>query len=265
MEALRGYESDGSDSSEGGGRDPGSPPEAKRARPALPGAELALAGGAEALAGAPGLAGGPPAGHQGRVRSFPHVHGQYATTVYLPVPLAAPDRAALERLFRELRGGVPGLHLIAGPDEKAVHVSLSRTVPLTEDRIRPLLDALHAALRGAEPVRVSFERTSYFANDERTRGFAALDVREGAAAVRALIAKVDGVFAAFGLATFYEDPKPHASFAWTVERGADSALRALVGEGAGDCAGHVFRAEIPAVHCRVGHVVWLVWPALRPK
>ena len=46
MEALRGY---GSDSSEGGGRDPGSPPEAKRARTALPGAELALAGGAEAL------------------------------------------------------------------------------------------------------------------------------------------------------------------------------------------------------------------------
>lgn len=78
-----------------------------------------------------------PALHQGRIRSSPHVEGQFASYVYVPlkIPRGSALDTLLENVFRRAKDLVPTLHPIGGnedPDtkERELHVSLTRPVYL---------------------------------------------------------------------------------------------------------------------------------------
>lgn len=86
------------------------------------------------------------------------------------------------------------------------HISLSRTVSVRLEQAAPLLASLSRRLRasGARARTLALRGLAAFANDERTRTFAALRVRDGADDVLRLIAAVDAAFQEHGLRTFYE-------------------------------------------------------------
>lgn len=72
-----------------------------------------------------------PALHQGRVRAVPHVEGQYATYIYVPLVLHPND--ALSKLISEAlilaQTRVPSLHAIGKKEDDGqweLHISLSR-------------------------------------------------------------------------------------------------------------------------------------------
>lgn len=86
-----------------------------------------------------------PALHQGRTRAVPHTEGQWATHVYIPVPISSSQhpklRALLRRVVKDAQTRVPELHPILdlGEEEETaaqsereaeveveLHVSLSR-------------------------------------------------------------------------------------------------------------------------------------------
>lgn len=77
-----------------------------------------------------------PALHQGRVRTIPHVEGQWATYVYVPLYLErhGPLYELLRCAVSSARTRVPGLHAIAveedGSEDCELHVSLTRPVYL---------------------------------------------------------------------------------------------------------------------------------------
>lgn len=85
-----------------------------------------------------------PSKHQGRTRTTPHVDGQWAAYVYVPVAIAALDhrplRALVRRLLARAKEAVPSLQpLAAGERQQPIagravegdlelHISLSRPI-----------------------------------------------------------------------------------------------------------------------------------------
>ena len=205
-----------------------------------------------------------PASTSGRVRAFPHVQGNFATHVY--VPLAVSDwteaRHELGDLLAKLARRVPTLRPIgtinanlgedcdsaggaAAPSasnaiaslvpDGDLHVSLSHTFPIRAARKAGLLTALRRGL--ARDLAAGWDalvgpNLEVFVNDARTTTFLALRVgtaspidpspgtSPGTAANasgswKGAYSAVNGVMRERGYPQFYEDPKPHASFAWT--------------------------------------------------
>ena len=74
-----------------------------------------------------------PSKHQGRTRATPHVDGQWAAYVYVPVAIAALDhrplRALVRRVLARAKEAVPSLQqLAAGEGDAELHISLSRPI-----------------------------------------------------------------------------------------------------------------------------------------
>lgn len=78
-----------------------------------------------------------PAQHQGRVRSSPHVEGQFAAYVYVPVKIERGSAlyTFLNQVINRAKEEVPILHTIGGiqvadSDERELHISLTRPIYL---------------------------------------------------------------------------------------------------------------------------------------
>ena len=137
--------------------------------------------------------------HAGRMRSVPHIAGNWATSVYIksmslvtfayfayfillvtPVPdflilLKKLCIAINETLVAQ--GGASVLECIKPED---LHISLSRTVYLKVFQIDRFVAALFKSLHSSEPFWFSFQNApSSFVNDERTRSFLGLEVARG--------------------------------------------------------------------------------------
>lgn len=139
-----------------------------------------------------------------RARSFPHVEGNFATHVYLPVRLPASCRAPLIRTLRECQRRMPVLQPCSyegssggggdsaknssttaddapaarrGSSKEAdiadvpsgLHVSLSRVFPIRREQWDPLISALRGALRSKDSFDMTLGHMTVFVNDDRTR------------------------------------------------------------------------------------------------
>ena len=212
----------------------------------------------------------------GRVRTFPHVAGNFPTTVYVPIRLVAAQREVMNAAYAQLRAVVgPGLQPLAvggglspGDFLEGGHISLSRTVPTRREQREALLGALSRELQGGtaavgEPFSITFKGLEVFENDEGTRCFVAFPLSGGLQSVLQLISSVDEAFRALGLPEYYSDPRPHLTFAWA-EGALAPALRsaaAAASRSPGGLAGGAgFRARAGSVRALVGAAAFTVWP-----
>uniref|UniRef100_A0A2K5JF67 U6 snRNA phosphodiesterase n=1 Tax=Colobus angolensis palliatus TaxID=336983 RepID=A0A2K5JF67_COLAP len=131
--------------------------------------------------------------HGGRVRTFPHERGNWATHVYVPYEAKEEFLDLLEVLLPHAQTYVPRLVRM-----EAFHLSLSQSVVLRHHWILPFVQALKARM-------ASFQRT-----------FIGLEVTSGHAQFLDLVSEVDRVMEEFDLTTFYQDPSFHLSLAWCV-------------------------------------------------
>ena len=165
--------------------------------------------------------------HQGRIRSFPHVEGQFATHVYFELTINDEQHKHISQLLHVFDTGEETFHHM----EEPFHVSLSRTVAITSVQIQSLLSGLKHALKKSMttnrkrprkgileacslPVRIG-ESASILVNDERTRTFLALSVSvQGSTPLEQVIHHVSKVFKRHGLPEYYKDPNIHTSIGW---------------------------------------------------
>uniref|UniRef100_A0A8C5Z7L9 U6 snRNA phosphodiesterase n=1 Tax=Marmota marmota marmota TaxID=9994 RepID=A0A8C5Z7L9_MARMA len=131
--------------------------------------------------------------HGGRVRTFPHERGNWATHVYLPYEAREEFLELLDLLLPHAQTYVPRLVRM-----EAFHLSLSQSVVLRHHWILPFVQALKDRM-------ASFQRT-----------FVGLEVTSGHAECLDLVSEVDRVMEEFDLTTFYPDPSFHISLAWCV-------------------------------------------------
>ncbi|KZP06104.1 hypothetical protein FIBSPDRAFT_876858 [Athelia psychrophila] len=180
-----------------------------------------------------------PALHQGRVRSSPHVEGQWAAHIYVPVFVDAGS--ALGRLLDDVqldaREMVPSLieiGVLEGKDEVAndagdagkgrkkrrgereLHVSLSRPTYLRAHQREDLKRAIKTVAKAHAPFKASFATFSALTNDEKTRTFLTLEVGAGHNELRALTEALTPALRAIRQKEFYSDPRFHASIAWAL-------------------------------------------------
>lgn len=98
--------------------------------------------------------------HQGRVRGSPHVEGQFAAYVYVPLKLApsSPLYALLDKLTRRAKEIVPILHPIAIKEKQEdeeqrdaeIHISLTRPVFLRAHQREEFKMALRTVARAQQ-------------------------------------------------------------------------------------------------------------------
>jgi hypothetical protein len=178
--------------------------------------------------------------HSGRVRAFAHVEGNYPTTIYIDVPLSDDMQSLLRHAVSQLRcAPLPAssniTEPVSAPDAPAscdcagtswqpllaseLHVSLSRTVVLQLTQVDAFVATVRKELGAVSRFVAHFSELAFFANDDRTRSFAALEFAagsDGLASILRLIRQVDKALKAFSLPQFYQPARPHVSFAWVL-------------------------------------------------
>ncbi|KAL4204407.1 hypothetical protein AMTRI_Chr01g109680 [Amborella trichopoda] len=159
---------------------------------------------------------------ENRIRSFPHVEGNYALYVFIPVRIPTNIRKELVPLVRKAGLLVPSLHAVdvdvplselcqekqmieQSLLERKFHISLSRTVPIRVHQIDSIVAMLRQKFQAQRRFMIDFGRWEVFTNDDRTRTFLSMEVSSN------------------GL---NENPRPHISLVWALGDASDSLKQA---------------------------------------
>ncbi|KAM7413974.1 hypothetical protein PAMA_019000 [Pampus argenteus] len=147
--------------------------------------------------------------HNGRIRSFKHERGNWATYVYFPYHPEEEFGELLETLL-----SVSAAHGVVLNPQEEFHLSLSQTVVLRHHWIQPFTQSLRAGLAHCKRFLCSAGRLKVYCNAERTRTFLGMEVLTGHDQLLDLVRVVDRTMTEFRLDTFYQDPSFHVSLAW---------------------------------------------------
>ncbi|KAI0764719.1 U6 snRNA phosphodiesterase Usb1 [Fomes fomentarius] len=179
-----------------------------------------------------------PALHQGRRRTTPHVDGQFAAYVYVPVPVSKQSRLfrLVKRIFMSAKEDIPSLHPIAfvtdespEPDKLRVeldnetvelHISLTRPTYLRAHQRQEFRRAVQAVARAKQKFSASFATITELTNDERTRTFLTLEIGAGHDDLKSLSNALGPTLRSLRQKEFYEDARFHVSIAWALLDGA---------------------------------------------
>ncbi|XP_063168781.1 U6 snRNA phosphodiesterase 1 [Candoia aspera] len=159
--------------------------------------------------------------HGGRLRTFPHERGNWATHVYMPYEAGEDFLDLLQLLLLCGRTYVP---LLKGQGE--FHISLSQGVVLRHHWIDPFVQSLKERLASCHRFICRADQVKVYTNQTKTRTFVGLEVSSGHSQILELVSEVDQVMEEFNLMPFYKDPSFHLSLAWCV----GNVLEALEGQ-----------------------------------
>ncbi|OMO52268.1 hypothetical protein COLO4_37310 [Corchorus olitorius] len=173
-------------------------------------------------------------GQPSRVRSFPHVEGNYALHVYIPVYIPSTSKREMSQFLKRVASSFSGLHVVDIDvplnilckeehklDQVALgrefHISLGRTVPIRVHQIDSIVTMLRQKLQFQKRYWIDFNKWEVFVNDDQTRTFLSLEVITGGLSeITKQIQAVNEVYKLHNLPEFYKDPRPHISLAWAV-------------------------------------------------
>nr|XP_022327158.1 U6 snRNA phosphodiesterase-like [Crassostrea virginica] len=145
--------------------------------------------------------------HDGRIRTFEHLDGNWATHISVSY---SPDERMIE-LIEELL-------MCLRPHDfkpmKELHLSLSRTVAIRHHWIQPLTDRLQSKFRILPRTCCEMSSLKLYTNDEKTRTFLSLAVSAPGDVLQKYTRAVDECFEEYKLPKYYENPSFHISIGW---------------------------------------------------
>ncbi|KAL1518170.1 hypothetical protein ABEB36_001832 [Hypothenemus hampei] len=151
-----------------------------------------------------------PSLHDGRIRSFPHERGNWATFVYIPFDMTI----GIEELCTYIKSSIPkAMDLRICED---FHLSLTRTVILKHHWIESFVATIRQYLNGFKKFFIFVDCIQVYCNDERTRTFLAMQVESGYDTLQSLVRVMDQTMTEYELPTFYKNASFHVSIAWCV-------------------------------------------------
>ncbi|XP_066155113.1 U6 snRNA phosphodiesterase 1 isoform X1 [Euwallacea fornicatus] len=168
-----------------------------------------------------------PALHEGRLRSFAHERGNWATFVYIPFEA----KPGLLELCSYIKETMPS-HLEVKISED-FHISLTKTVVLKYHWITPFMQSLKEHLGVFRKYLITARANSAFknvccrfiillkgikvyCNEERTRTFIGVQIKSGYDTLLSFVNVLDRCLNEFNLPCFYKDPSFHISIAWFI-------------------------------------------------
>ncbi|XP_068155427.1 U6 snRNA phosphodiesterase 1 [Drosophila tropicalis] len=152
--------------------------------------------------------------HGGRIRSFKHERGNWATYVYVPAETCVEQ---LEDFQNAALSFLEPLKLDVQPNELPFHLSLSRTIVLQHHQIEEFSKSLKDSLESQRGFCACLQDLRIYTNEERTRTFIAVEVNAAYKEKLCLILKsIDQVMLDYRLPRFYDPPSFHVSLLWCV-------------------------------------------------
>lgn len=227
-------------------------------------------------------------GQSSRIRSFPHVQGNYALHVYIPVNIPPALKKEVVQFLNRISLVVPGLHVVDADvpldilckdDHKLeqvalgreFHISLGRTVPIRVHQIDSVVAMLRQKLQFQKGYWIDFNKWEVFVNGDKTRTFLSLEVVTGGLAeITKQIQSVNDVYKLHNLPEFYKDPRPHISLAWALGDVSDVLKREVVNEMKRSSAGgsilkRVFSCKFSGIECHIGKKTYKISKFLDEK
>ncbi|XP_076808593.1 U6 snRNA phosphodiesterase 1-like isoform X1 [Clavelina lepadiformis] len=151
--------------------------------------------------------------HDGRIRSFEHVRGNWATYVCIPYP-----ELQINELKDSSQSILTQIKNVQWNLVEDVHLSISKTVTIPHHEIEPMVDTLRDNLRNSSAFSINFSSNDlkYYVNEEKTRSFCGFEVtlHGTVESVQKLVEKVDLTLLDFKCDTYYPNPSYHMSIAW---------------------------------------------------
>ncbi|KAF9485886.1 hypothetical protein BDN70DRAFT_870814 [Pholiota conissans] len=175
-----------------------------------------------------------PALHQGRIRTTPHVEGQFAAHVYVSLPLGRHSmlHKLVQNILRDAKTAIPALCDIWPAEEAStrpeLHISLSRPIFLRAHQREDLKRAVKNIAKAHKAFIVSFATLSELINDEKTRTFLTLEVGAGYQELRSLVGALTPSLKSIRQQEYYVNPRFHASIAWALLHKARGGASDLV-------------------------------------
>ncbi|TFK70389.1 hypothetical protein BDN72DRAFT_870338 [Pluteus cervinus] len=163
-----------------------------------------------------------PTKHQGRIRTTPHVEGQWCAHIYVCIPIrhSSSLRTFLLDVLKDAREAVPSLQSFVAEEETSsgneLHISLSRPIYLRSHQREDLKKAVAGLARTSRPFKISFAVFCELINDEKTRTFLAMEIGAGHHELRTLVDALKPTLRAIRQREFYDNPRFHASLAWAL-------------------------------------------------
>ncbi|KAH0466393.1 hypothetical protein IEQ34_006496 [Dendrobium chrysotoxum] len=210
-----------------------------------------------------------------RVRNFPHIQGNYALHIFIPVRIPSMTWKQLTSSMKIISSLVSDLYVIdvdialnelCKDDEKfeqlilgkEFHISLGRPVPIKVHQIDSIVAMLRQRLQFQRRYWMEFNKWEAFVNDELTRSFLSLEVTGGGLLeITRQICIVDEIYRLHGLPEFYKNPRPHISLVWALGdvsnllKPAAEELNKLKNR-ASPSGRQIFTCKFSGIECRIG-------------
>ncbi|XP_061368252.1 uncharacterized protein LOC133311252 [Gastrolobium bilobum] len=219
-------------------------------------------------------------GQTTRIRSFPHVDGDYALHVYIPIDISSPSKKDLAAFLKKISSREPSLYvvdvdlplnLLCKNDEKLeqvalgreFHISLGRTVPIRVHQIDSMVSMLRQKLQNQHRYWIDFNKWEVFVNDDYTRTFLSVEVVQGGLVeITKQIEAVNVVYKLHNLPEFYKDPRPHISIAWamgdithSLKKNVDEEMKKFIGKSSKKC---IFNCKFKGIECKIGKKIYTI-------
>ncbi|KAI3844594.1 hypothetical protein MKX03_001446 [Papaver bracteatum] len=214
-------------------------------------------------------------GQGSRVRNFPHIQGNYALHVFIPVYIPPTPMTNLALFLKRIAKVVPELHVVDVDIPLSIlckdnqkfeqvalgrefHISLGRTVPIRVHQIDSVLAMLRQKFSSPKQYWIDFSKWEVFVNDEQTRTFLAIEVVAGGfAEITRQIKSVNEIYRFHNLPEFYKDPRPHISLTWASGNVGDLLKKRVTEDlSAGTTMSQnrrIFTCEFKGIKCRIGN------------
>ncbi|XP_038875354.1 U6 snRNA phosphodiesterase isoform X1 [Benincasa hispida] len=215
-----------------------------------------------------------------RVRSFPHVQGNYALHLYIPVYVPTNGRKEVALFLKKVSSLVPALHLVdidvpldvlCKDDHKLeqalareFHVSLSRTVPIRVHQIDSIVTMLRQKLQSQRRYWIDFSKWETFVNDDLSRTFLSMEIITGGLMeIRKQIQIVNEVYKLHNLPEFYKEARPHISLAWAIGDLSKLLSQAVHNEMKSSAVMQtlkrcIFTTKFKGIECKIGKKIYKI-------
>ncbi|KAL2740767.1 U6 snRNA phosphodiesterase-like [Vespula squamosa] len=148
-----------------------------------------------------------PSDHNGKIRTFKHERGNWATLVYVNY---TPSDAMLS--------WIKSITILLPKDSNILfeqfHVSLTRTLILKFHWIESFIESLKKLFQKTNKFTMELTDIKVYCNEERTRTFLGINCYSNV--LNYLISTIDNMLTEYQLPSFYEDPSFHISILWWV-------------------------------------------------
>lgn len=141
-----------------------------------------------------------------RIRNFPHEPGNWASYVYIPVVINDEVLDFLEEIIKQ---SPVELSLV-----EDFHISVTRTFVLRHHWIRDFTSTISESVVHIKPFFINLLGFKVYLNENKTRTFIGIRVREGSTELTEIVKLLDNCLADYKLPPFYKPASFHMSVLW---------------------------------------------------